>query len=188
MSLQVLRRRFTVEQYHRMAEAGIFADGDRVELIEGEIIEMIPIGSRHAAWVDRLNDLLTSAIERRAIVRVQSPIWLGSHSEPQPDLAVLRRRADFYLDAHPQPGDVHLVIEVADTSADFDRTVKIPLYGRMGIPEAWLVDIARMSFARPRRRGIGSLARPAAASGSPWRRFLNWASPSTTSSVDPFRR
>jgi len=146
MSLQVLRRRFTVEQYHRMAEAGIFADGDRVELIEGEIIEMTPIGSRHAAWVDRLNDLLTSAIERRAIVRVQSPIWLGSHSEPQSDLAVLRRRADFYLDAHPQPGDVHLVIEVADTSADFDRTVKIPLYGRMGIPEAWLVEIARMSI------------------------------------------
>ncbi len=146
MAVSVLRRRFTVEQYHRMAEAGIFADDDRVELLEGEIVEMTPIGSGHAARVDRLNDVLTSALGRRAIVRVQSPVQLGLHSEPQPDLSVLRRRDDFYARAHPEPADVLLVVEVADTSLEFDRTVKIPLYGRSGIREAWLLDLGEMAL------------------------------------------
>ena len=140
-AVQVLRRRFSVEQYHRMAEAGILAGDDRVELIEGEIVEMSPIGRLHAALVDRLLDLLMFALGRRVIIRVQGPIRLGSHSEPQPDLVVLRRREDFYAQALPGPDDVLLAIEVADSSLDFDRSVKVPLYARMGIPEAWVVDL-----------------------------------------------
>jgi Uma2 family endonuclease len=129
-----------------MGEAGIFHEGDRVELIDGEIVEMTPIGSRHAACVDRLADLLRSVLGQRAIVRVQSPIRLGSHSEPQPDLAVLRRRADFYVAAHPGPPDVLLVIDVADASVDFDRVTRVPLYGQAGIAQAWLVDVASSSL------------------------------------------
>ncbi len=129
-----------------MGAAGIFFEDDRVELIDGEIVQMTPIGSRHAACVDRLAELLRAMLAQRAIVRVQSPIRLGSHSEPQPDLAVLRRRADFYAPAHPASPDVLLVIEVADASVDFDRVTKIPLYGQAGIPQAWLVDVAAGSL------------------------------------------
>jgi Uma2 family endonuclease len=146
MTTRALRRRFTVDEYDRMGEAGIFSRDDRVELIDGEIVQMTPIGSRHAACVDRLAELLRSVLGQLAIVRVQSPIRLGSHSEPQPDLAVLRRREDFYVDAHPAPPDVLLVIEVADASADFDRVTKMPLYGQAGIPQAWLVDVAGPSL------------------------------------------
>ena len=143
MAVEILRRRFTVDQYHRMAEAGVLTEGDRVELIEGEIVEMTPIGSRHAAAVDRLNALVGAALRGRAIVRVQNPVRLGARSEPQPDLAVLRLRVDFYAGAHPGAGDVLLVVEVADASLDYDRAVKLPLYARAGIPEAWLVDVER---------------------------------------------
>jgi Uma2 family endonuclease len=125
-----------------MGEAGVFTEDDRVELIEGEIVEMTPIGSRHAAFVDRLTDLLTSHLGRQVIVRVQSPIGLEPRSEPQPDVTVLRRREDFYANAHPAPADVLLVIEVADASLEFDRTVKTPLYSRMGIPETWILDVS----------------------------------------------
>jgi len=146
MAVEILRRRFTVEQYHRMAEAGILAEGDRVELIEGEIVEMTPIGSRHAAHVDRLTDLLTATVGRQAIVRVQNPIRLGPHSEPQPDLVLLKRREDYYVKAHPEPADVLLVVEVSDTSIEFDRSVKLPLYARMGIPQTLVVDLTRESL------------------------------------------
>ncbi len=141
MSVQVQRRLFTVEEYHRMAEAGILSEDDRIELIEGELIAMSPIGSRHAACVKRLVRLLDRAVGERAIVSAQDPIRLGRHSEPQPDVALLRHRPDFYASAHPGPEDVLLIVEVAETSADYDRTVKIPLYARHGIPEAWLVDL-----------------------------------------------
>ena len=140
MAIQLLRHRFSVEEYHRMGQAGIFSEDARVELIEGEILEMTPIGSRHAAQVARLTDVLTFLLQRHAIVWVQNPVQLGSTIEPQPDLCVLRRRPDFYANAHPGPDDILLVIEVADTSLEFDRTVKIPLYARTGIHEAWLVD------------------------------------------------
>jgi Uma2 family endonuclease len=135
-------RRFTVEDYYRMAEAGILTPDDRVELLDGEIAEMTPIGSPHAACVDRLNRLLTATVGDRAIVRVQNPIRLDRYSEPQPDLALLRSRDDFYAAAHPGPADVLLVIEVAHTSEPMDRTVKLPLYARSGIPTAWLVVLA----------------------------------------------
>jgi len=137
---QVTRRKFTVEEYHLLARAGVLKEDDRVELLEGEIVEMSPIGSRHAACVDRLNRVF-SRLGERTIVRVQSPLRLGDLAEPQPDLALLRPRSDFYATAHPGPEDVLLVVEVAETSSDYDRQIKIPLYARWGIPEAWLVDL-----------------------------------------------
>lgn len=126
-----------------MAEAGILSEDDRVELIEGEIIEMSPIGSRHAACIDRLSTLLHRLPGLAAIVRVQSPIRLDQYSEPQPDIAVLRPREDFYSRSHPTPADVLVVIEVADSSATYDRAVKVPLYARAEIAEVWLLDLVR---------------------------------------------
>jgi Uma2 family endonuclease len=138
---EVRRRRFTREEYHRMAEAGILREDDRVELIEGEIVLMTPIGRRHAACVAELNRLLVPAVGQRALLWPQNPITLPDESEPQPDIVLLRPRADRYLqdDAHPE--DVLLLIEVADTSQRYDRRVKLPLYGRAGVPEVWIVDL-----------------------------------------------
>lgn len=141
MTLQIGKRLFTVDDYHRMAETGILNEDDRVELIEGEIVEMNPIGSRHAGCVIRLTHLLTRAVGERAIVSVQNPVQLGDRSEPQPDLLLLRPRPDFYAEAHPGPADVLLLIEVADASTANDRNVKLPLYARAGIPEVWLIDL-----------------------------------------------
>ena len=140
MPVQQLTRRFTVEEYYRMAQAGILSEDDRVELIEGAIVEMAAIGSRHAACVGRLT-VLSSTAQTGGIVWVQNPIRLGEHSVPQPDLALLRLRPDFYASAHPGPGDVFLLVEVSETSADSDREVKVPIYARAGIPEVWLVDL-----------------------------------------------
>ncbi len=142
MAIQVQRHQFTVAEYERMVQAGIFHEDDRVELIAGEIVEMAPIGSRHAACVKRLNQLLSRRVEGRVLVGVQDPIRVGEHSEPQPDLALLRLRSDFYAEAHPGSEDVLLVVEVAETSADLDRQAKLPLYARARIPEVWLVDLA----------------------------------------------
>ncbi len=141
MDAQVLKRRFSVDEFHQMAEAGIFGEGDRVELLAGEVVEMTPIGSRHAAAVDRLNRILSSRLAPSFIVRVQNPVRLDEHSEPQPDLAALRFRSDFYAEAHPGPGDVLVVVEVADTSAELDRVLKVPLYARAGIPEVWVLEL-----------------------------------------------
>jgi Uma2 family endonuclease len=136
------RRLFTADEYHRIAEAGVLGEDDRVELVDGEIVEMTPIGSPHAACVDRLTFLLQQAVAGRGIVRVQGPIRLDAHSEPQPDISILRPRADFYASAHPTPTDVLLVVEVADSSLRYDRDVKVPLYARTGIAETWLVDLS----------------------------------------------
>lgn len=141
MAVQIWKRLFTVEEYHRMAQAGILGEDDRVELIEGEIVEMTPIGSTHAATVKRLNRIFSQRIGGQVLISVQDPIRLGEHSEPQPDLALLQSREDFYTSAHPGPEDVLLLIEVSETSAEYDREVKIPLYARFGIPEVWLVDL-----------------------------------------------
>ena len=137
----VPRYRFTVDEFARMGEAGIFTEDDRVELIDGEVREMTPIGSPHAGIVNRLTELLVARLAGRANVIVQNPIRLNRHTEPQPDLVVARRRDDFYADRHPEPGDVLLVIEVADSSLRYDRTEKTPRYGRAGVPETWLVDV-----------------------------------------------
>ena len=152
---QVRKRLFTVDEYHQMARAGILLEDDRVELLDGEIVEMAPIGSRHAACVTRLATLFFR-VQERGIVWVQNPIRLGERLEPQPDLALLKPRADFYAPAHPGPEDVLLVVEVAETSVDYDREAKLPLYARAGISEVWLVDLQGGSvevYRRPSPRG-----------------------------------
>ena len=141
MALPLTRRRFTVSEYYRMAESGILTEDDRVELIDGEIVEMAPIGRRHAGGVNRVTDLFVYTFRDVAVTAVQNPVRLDEHSEPQPDVALLRRRADFYASGHPIPHDVLLLVDVADTSVAADRQVKIPLYARFGIPEVWLVGL-----------------------------------------------
>jgi Uma2 family endonuclease len=162
MAVQVPRRRFTIEEYHQMAQAGIFSEDDLVELIEGEIVEMTPISSKHAACVDRLNQLLSHRLRQAAIVRVQSPIRLSERSEPQPDVALLRPRPDFYAQEHPGAHDVFLVVEVAETSAIYDREVKLPLYARSGIPDVWIVDLESQrveKYSNPSSRGYSEVQR-----------------------------
>ena len=138
---QVKNFRFTISQYHQMSEAGILSENDKVELINGEIIEMSPIGRRHTACVNRLNSVFSQLLGKKVIVAVQNPILLNNLSEPEPDIALLKPRADFYESGHPQPQDIFLLIEVADSSIEYDRDVKIPLYASSGITEVWLVDI-----------------------------------------------
>ena len=135
------RHRLSVADYYRMGEAGVFAPDARVELIEGEVIDMAPIGSRHGSAVKRLVSLLTSTLGSRVILAVQDPLRLSDLSEPEPDLMLLKPRDDFYADAHPSAADVLLLIEVADTSARYDREIKLPLYARHGVPEVWIVDL-----------------------------------------------
>jgi Uma2 family endonuclease len=124
-----------------MAEAGVFEHDARVELIEGEIVDMPPIGSRHAGYASRLADILAAAIGGRAIVRTQWPLRLSEHSEVQPDLAVVKFRDDYYVSAHPTADDALLAIEVSDTTLQYDRDVKASLYARFGVPELWIVDL-----------------------------------------------
>ncbi len=133
------RRRFTVAEYHAMADTGILAENDRVELLDGDIIVMPPIGDWHAASVDRLTNTLPLQLQGRAIVRVQNPARLDDNSEPQPDVMLLRWREDFYEGGHPSPSDVLLLIEVSDSSVDYDRGAKLSAYARAGVPEVWLV-------------------------------------------------
>lgn len=126
-----------------MAAAGVLSENDRVELIEGEIVEMNPIGSRHAACVGRLTKILERQAGDHAIVWVQNPVQINDYSEPLPDVALLKPRDDFYAQANPQPADVLLIIEVADSSVEYDCVVKMPLYAQAGIPEMWLVNLPK---------------------------------------------
>ena len=141
VAIDVHHRLFSVRDYYRMAEAGILGEDDRVELIEGEIIEMAPIGPRHASTVDRLGAVLSDSVRGKLIVRVQNPLRISEVSEPQPDLMLLHPRDDFYAADHPAPEDVLLVIEVADSSAGYDRSIKLPLYARAGVLEVWLIYV-----------------------------------------------
>ena len=141
MAVQLLRRKFTVEQFHKMAESGILNEDDRVELIRGEIIEMAAIGTKHAACVRRLDNVLPRKLGDRVIISVQNPVGLDDSSDPQPDVVLLKPREDFYASVHPQPKDDFLIIEVADSTIKYDREVKIPLYAEEGVVEVWLVDI-----------------------------------------------
>ncbi|MBI4494208.1 MAG: Uma2 family endonuclease [Chloroflexi bacterium] len=145
MTVYPERRRFTVGEYGRMAEAGILGEDDRVELIDGEILEMAPIDPRHQRCVIELTHLFTERLGRRALVSVQGPIRLGDYSEPQPDVVLLRPGPELYAADHPGPEDVLLAIEVAETSSSFDRRVKVPRYAQSGIPEVWLIDLERRS-------------------------------------------
>jgi Uma2 family endonuclease len=139
--VRVEKRRFNVHEYHRMAEVGILSEDDHVELIAGEILEISPIGSRHAACVGRLNRLLNRLVELDTLVRARNPICVDGYSEPEPDVALAKPREDFYPREHTGLGDVLLLIEVADTSVEQDLELKLPLYARVGIPGTWLVDL-----------------------------------------------
>ncbi|MDX6378983.1 MAG: hypothetical protein QOI57_7 [Rubrobacteraceae bacterium] len=138
--IQIQKRRSTVDEYYRMAEIGILSEDDRVELIEGEIIDMAPMGDRHANCLRRLDTLLNRRLRETALVSTQCPIHINDLTEPEPDIALLKMRDDFYAE-HPRAQDVLVAIEVSYPSAEYDRGVKLPLYARAGITEAWLVDL-----------------------------------------------
>lgn len=135
------RHRITVDEYYRMAEIGVLARDARVELIEGEIIDMAPIGPEHASVVDQLTRLLVRAAGDAAIVRIQGSVRLSQITEPEPDVAVLRPRRDFYRHGHPTGADILLLVEVSDSTLRYDRDVKVPLYARYGVAEVWIVDL-----------------------------------------------
>lgn len=131
----------TVDKYHRMIESGIFTEDDRVELLEGDVVERPPISSRHAGCVNRLSRIFVLGVDDRAIVRIQNPITLGDLSEPEPDVVVAKDTTGGYWDAHPTAQDVLLLIEVSDSSHRYDDSVKLPLYARHGVREVWQVDL-----------------------------------------------
>lgn len=137
-----LRRRFTVEEYERMGEVGVFDPDERVELLDGEVIAMSPIGARHASVVDITVESLFRQLIGRVTIRTQNPLRLPPRSEPEPDIVVARRRRDFYGSAHPTAEDTLLVIEIAETSLRIDRAVKVPIYAQQGVVEVWIVDLA----------------------------------------------
>ena len=142
MAVQLKRRLFTVEEYYKMAEIGILTPESKVELINGEIIRMRPSKSEHANAIDLLTRELILAIQKRAIVRVQNPISIDNHSEPEPDIAIVRtKEEDNYRHHHPVAKDILLIIEVSDSSLNFDREVKTPLYAEAGIPEYWIINL-----------------------------------------------
>lgn len=135
------KRLFNITEYHQMLEAGILTERDRVELMAGEIIPMSPIGYRHASIVARLDDQLADRIGKQALRWIQNPILLDDQSQPQPDVVLLHPRPDYYASGHPQPKDIYLLVEVADSSITYDREIKIPLYAQAGISEVWLIDL-----------------------------------------------
>lgn len=143
MPLAMVKHLWTVDEVLRMEEKGILPPDKRLELIRGELIEMSPIGSQHAAVVDRIQAFFITQFAGRINVRSQGPIQADEYSVPEPDIAVLRFREDFYEEKYPGPGDILLVIEVADSSLGFDRKIKAPLYAEMGIPEYWIVDLKK---------------------------------------------
>lgn len=150
------RRRFSVDEYYMMAEAGILKPDERVELIDGDIIAMCPMGSRHSGSINRLNSLLIKTFSLRANVSVQCPVRLDHRTEPEPDFALLKPRDDYYEDAHPGPSDVFVLIEVMDASEKYDRKKKLRLYARFGIPEVWLIDL-KGEFVEIHRRPKGKI-------------------------------
>ncbi len=138
---------FTVEAYHRMGEAGLF-EAQRVELIAGKIYDMSPISPKHASTVKRLANLLRAMLGEAYLLSVQDPVRIAEHSEPEPDLAILRQRDDYYAESHPGPEDILLIIEIADSSLEKDRTLKLPLYAEAGIPELWIVNLPDQQLER----------------------------------------
>jgi Uma2 family endonuclease len=135
------RHRITLDEYHRMAEASVFDPDSRVELIEGELIEMPPINPPHAFGVERVLNQFARRLAGRAWIRCQDPVTLVPDSEPQPDIVLARNDSRGYGDHHPAPNEILLAVEVAQSSLQFDRKVKVPLYARSGIREMWLVNL-----------------------------------------------
>jgi Uma2 family endonuclease len=146
MAMELQRYRFTVDEYHKMGEAGIFDEDDRVELIDGEIIEMSPINPPHAWCVTRLNKLFVLGVGDEAIVNVQNPIYLDDGTEPQPDLSLLKPIDFSGSKNHPGPSDILLVVEVAESTLGSDRKHKVPRYARAGIPEVWLINVKKAAM------------------------------------------
>ena len=159
-------RRFRATDYYRMWEIGLFAPDARVELIEGEIIDMAPIGSAHCGAVGWLNEMLCETLQRRATVWPQNVVRLSDFSHPQPDIALLERRKDFYRGAHPGPSETFLIIEVSDSSLRMDQMVKVPLFAHFEVPEMWIVDLVheRLNVYRAPRDGeykeVSSIEKP----------------------------
>jgi Uma2 family endonuclease len=151
VAVEIAPRRFDVDEYHRMAQAGILAREDRVELIDGEIVTMTLIGPRHNAAVNRATRALVAAAGELAIVQVQGSIRLDRHDEPEPDVTLLHPKPDFYASQLPGPPGVLLVIEIADASLAYDREIKARLYAEAGIPEYWLVNLDARVVTRCRR-------------------------------------
>ena len=142
MAVSYARHRVTVDEYHRMGEAGVFPHDARIELIEGELVEtLVSMNPPHAVIVEVLNKKLTFAVADRALVRCQLPITLGDASEPEPDFALVRGPRLPYKERHPGPDDIMCVIEVADSSRAFDLRTKAPLYAEFEVPETWVVDL-----------------------------------------------
>jgi Uma2 family endonuclease len=149
----------SAEEYLRMGEGQVFAPDARLELIEGEIVEMAPIEPPHAGRVNKLTHLFGQRAGNHALVSVQNPIIISDRSVPQPDLALLIPRADYYTSSHPAARDVYLVVEVSDTTLAFDLRTKVPLYARCGIPEVWVVDVNERAihvFRDPGATGYGA--------------------------------
>src|SRR5262245_16999257 len=141
MPVEIQRRRFTADDYQRMGEAGILRAEDRVELVDGEIVSMTPIGPRHMACVDRATRVFVTAMGDAAIVRVQGSVRLDLYSEPEPDIVLLEPRQDYYATRMAGPADILLLLEVAESSIDIDRDVKLKLYARSGVHEYWILDL-----------------------------------------------
>lgn len=137
----IIRKRFTIAEYEQIAATGIFNEDERFELIQGEIVQMAAMGPQHATCVDLLYQRLVQLVGDRAYVRGQNPVRLSQNSQPQPDIAIVQRRDDFYIHGHPEPEDVLLLIEMSESSLAYDRDVKLPLYTRAGIVEVWLVAL-----------------------------------------------
>lgn len=138
--------KWTVSEFHQMAAAGIIEEDAHVELLHGQIVHRSPVGKFHAACVSFMNDWLTQQLRSDFIIRVQDPIKMDDHSEPEPDIAVVKRRADFYASHLPGPDDIELLIEVADSSLQKDQEIKAPLYANFGIKEFWLVDLSKQAL------------------------------------------
>ncbi|MCT7983771.1 Uma2 family endonuclease [Laspinema sp. A4] len=152
-------KRFTIEEYHRLIELGFFAEGDRTELIQGEAIQMVPKGKPHAVCCMNLNEQLILRVSGQGKIRCQDPITLPNHSEPEPDFTLVQNREDNYLSHHPMPDDILLVIEIADSSLDYDRQVKLPLYAEAGISDYWIVNLLEKQleiYTTPYQKSTGT--------------------------------
>jgi Uma2 family endonuclease len=141
MAIEITKRLFTIDECLRMVEAGILSESDRIELIDGELVAMTPIGAPHNAAVDRANRAMVNATGDRAIVRTQGSVGLDEYNAPQPDVVLLRPQEDFYYYQLPGPSDILLIVEVADSSLQYDRKIKGRLYARLGVPEYWIADL-----------------------------------------------
>ena len=153
------QHRFSVTDYYRMAETGVLRPDARVELLDGRIIDMSPIGPFHGGVTDYLNEIFSAAAKGRWRTRVQNSLRLDDHSEPQPDLVLARPTPDYYRKRHPRPEDVFLLVEVSDSTLEADQENKLPAYGRAGVPEVWLVNLNELTveiYREPHFTGYAS--------------------------------